>query len=73
MAKSEKLIRTWGRGQPAANGVAEASSRPIEAAGFPCDSFEEASASRVRVFPADHKNVLINALAVRITRYTAVA
>ena len=35
-----RLIRTCGRGQPAANGVAEASSRPAEAAGFPFDSFE---------------------------------
>ena len=39
----KRLIRTCGRGQPAANGVAEDSSRPVEAGGFPFDSFKEAS------------------------------
>ena len=51
MAKSERLIRTCGRGQPAANGVAEDSSRPVEAGGFPFDSFEEASDVRGHGFP----------------------
>ena len=41
-ANEERLIRTCGRGQPAANGVAEDSSRPVEAGGFPFDSFKEA-------------------------------
>ena len=44
LAKVREVDPHLGRGQPAAIGVAEASSRPIEAAGFPFDSFvEEAS------------------------------